>query len=249
MRSVSTGGPSIRGPSCSNEGAVTYNLRGRILRNWEWCRICLRPALRLRMTSPALPSSPLLPLADGLSREFLLHHGVCPKELTAGGALVVALAPNAREEALDDIGFAYQRRVVTEAMTLDVVERLIERLTNRAERAIELERADHEDTDDGLTTDVRDLANQPPVVRYVNLLVRDAYDAKASDIHLEAGRMGLAVRFRLDGVLTAAAEPPAELQHAVVSRIKLLAELDIAERRRPQDGRIRVRLEARELDP
>jgi general secretion pathway protein E len=200
------------------------------------------------MTSPTLPSPPLLPLAEGLSREFLLHHGVCPKELTAAGALVVALAPNAREEALDDIGLAYQRRVVTEAMTLDVVERLIERLTNRAERAIELERADHLDTDDGLTTDVRDLANQPPVVRYVNLLVRDAYDAKASDIHLEAGRMGLAVRFRLDGVLTPAAEPPAELQHAVVSRIKLLAELDIAERRRPQDGRIRVRLEARELD-
>jgi general secretion pathway protein E len=99
-----------------------------------------------------------------------------------------------------------------------------------------------------LTADVRDLANQVPVVRYVNLLVRDAYDAGASDIHLEATRIGLSARFRLDGVLAPAPEPPSELHHAIVSRIKLLAELDIAERRRPQDGRIRVRLESRELD-
>src|SRR6185436_5226895 len=101
---------------------------------------------------------------------------------------------------------------------------------------------------DDLTTDVRDLATQPPVIRFVNLLVSDAYDASASDIHLEATRTGLAVRFRVDGVLTPAPEPPQLLHHAVVSRLKLLAELDIAERRRPQDGRIRVRLESRELD-
>jgi general secretion pathway protein E len=78
--------------------------------------------------------------------------------------------------------------------------------------------------------------------------VRDAYDVAASDIHLEATRNGLAARFRVDGVLVPAPEPPSQLHHAVISRIKLLAELDIAERRRPQDGRIRVRLEARELD-
>jgi len=86
------------------------------------------------------------------------------------------------------------------------------------------------------------------VVRYVNLLVRDAYDASASDIHLEAKRQGMSVRFRLDGVLTPGPEPPRGLSQAIVSRVKLLAEMDIAERRRPQDGRIRVRLEERELD-
>jgi general secretion pathway protein E len=128
---------------------------------------------------------------------------------------------------------------------------MIERLTTRADRSIELmelARADAVGLDDDVAADVRDLATQPPVVRYVNLLVRDAYDAGASDIHLEATRQGLSARFRLDGVLSAAPEPPAHLHHAVVSRIKLLADLDIAERRRPQDGRIRVRLEARELD-
>jgi len=96
--------------------------------------------------------------------------------------------------------------------------------------------------------DARDLANQPPVIRFVNLLIREAHEARASDIHLESTRAGLVVRFRVDGVLTELPNPPKALQPAVVSRIKLLAELDIAERRAPQDGRIRARLEERELD-
>ena len=197
------------------------------------------------MTTPA--SNPLT-LADGVSREYLLHHHVCPKSLADDGRLVVAAAPTALRDALDDLSLAYRRSVVAEDATADEVERLIERLTTRAERSIELARIDADGSDDALATDVRDLANQPPVVRYVNLLVRDASDAHASDIHLEATRAGLSARFRLDGVLTPAPEPPSGLHHAVVSRIKLLAEMDIAERRRPQDGRIRVRLESRELD-
>jgi general secretion pathway protein E len=194
----------------------------------------------------SLASTAPLALADGLTREFLLHHRVCPKSVASDGTVLVATAPTALLEALDDIGCAYKARVSAEPSTADEVERLIERMTTRAERLIEIARADG--AEDDLAADVRDLANQPPVIRYVNLLVRDAYDASASDIHLEATRLGLAARFRLDGVLTPAPEPPADLHYAVVSRIKLLAELDIAERRRPQDGRIRVRLEARELD-
>ena len=196
---------------------------------------------------PPLPPTTALALAEGVSRDFLLHHRVCPRSFGENGALVVATAPDARRDALDDLSVAYRCRVVAEPATQDEVERLIERLTSREEGGVHLEHADAFGDAD-LATDVRDLANQPPVVRYVNLLVRDAYDAGASDIHLEAGRDGLTARFRLDGVLSAAPEPPAALHHAIVSRIKLLAELDIAERRRPQDGRIRVRLEDRELD-
>src|SRR5438552_11490226 len=102
--------------------------------------------------------------------------------------------------------------------------------------------------DESFTSDIRDLANQPPVVRYVNLLIREAYEAGASDIHLESTRTGLATRLRIDGVLLPGIDPPSRLDRAVVSRVKLLADLDIAERRRPQDGRIRVRLQDRELD-
>ncbi|HEU4557099.1 MAG TPA: GspE/PulE family protein [Longimicrobium sp.] len=186
-----------------------------------------------------------LPLAEGLSREFLLHHRLCPWHVTPEGTLVVAAADGSRLEGAEDLGFAYALPVAVRTTTADELERLIERLSTRGERAIELQRVG---ADDDLAADVRDLANQPPVIRYVNLLVRDAYDAGASDIHVEAERGGVTARFRLDGVLVPAPEPPPGLHAAVVSRIKLLAELDIAERRRPQDGRIRVRLEQRELD-
>jgi type II secretory ATPase GspE/PulE/Tfp pilus assembly ATPase PilB-like protein len=191
-------------------------------------------------------NDPTLTLAPGLTRDFLLHHRLCPKAVDDRGRLLVAVAPDALLGGVDDLAFAYRRPATTEIAAADEIERLVERLTTRAERSIELARASADD--DSLSTDVRDLANQPPVIRYVNLLVRDAYDAAASDIHLEATRNGLAARFRVDGVLAAAPEPPGHLHQAVVSRIKLLAELDIAERRKPQDGRIRVRLESRELD-
>jgi general secretion pathway protein E len=187
-----------------------------------------------------------LTLAVGLTREYLLHHRMCPKAADSDGTLVVAVAPDALLDGLDDIAYAYCRDVTVQDAEPDEVERLIERLTTRSQRLIEMERASS--PDDDFATDVRDLVNQPPVIRYVNLLVSDAHDIGASDIHLEATRNGLSVRFRLDGVLTEAPEPPTGLNQAVVSRIKLLADLDIAERRRPQDGRIRVKLEARELD-
>jgi general secretion pathway protein E len=187
-----------------------------------------------------------LTLASGLTREFLLHHRICPKELIDGGRVIIAATVDAYAGGIDEVAFAYEREPTVETVSREELERLIERLTTRSERTIELARVDT--GNDELATDVRDMANQPPVIRYVNLLVRDAYDAAASDIHLEATRTGLSARFRVDGVLVPAPEPPSHLHLAVVSRIKLLAELDIAERRRPQDGRIRVRLEARELD-
>ncbi|MBA3889653.1 MAG: type II/IV secretion system protein [Gemmatimonadaceae bacterium] len=188
-------------------------------------------------------------LADGLSREFLLHHRCCPARRSADGAIVVAIAPGGAADALDDIALAYRCPVTPEQVAADEVDRLIERLVTRADRSIELERgADDFNGEYDALADIRSLASEAPVVRYVNLLVRDAFEAGASDIHLEATRTGISARFRLDGALAPALEPPAELHQAVVSRIKLLAELDISERRRPQDGRIRVRLDSRELD-
>jgi hypothetical protein len=102
-------------------------------------------------TTPSSP--PPLSLAVGLSREFLLHHRLCPKQLGPDGTVIVALAPDSRPEALDDIAFAYRREVVSEEASIDEVERLIERLTTRAERAIELERGGDTESDDGLTTE------------------------------------------------------------------------------------------------
>ena len=153
-----------------------------------------------------------LALAPGLTRDYLLHHRLCPKEVNADGRLVVAATGDALLGGVEDIAFAYHRQVTCETVERPELERLIERLTTRAERSVELARIDT--TSDDLATDVRDLANQPPVIRYVNLLVRDAYDASASDIHLEATRTGLSARFRVDGVLVPAPEPASHLHHA-----------------------------------
>ena len=203
------------------------------------------------MSNLALAERPLESLPAELSRDFLAHHGLCPKVIASNGSLVVASTEGSLLDGADDIAFAYRLPFTIEPVSRSELEALIERLATRSDRSVELARVDAGSDDaagDALAADVRDLANQPPVIRYVNLLVRDAYDAAASDIHLEATRTGLSARFRLDGVLAPAPEPPSHLHHAVISRIKLLAELDIAERRRPQDGRIRVRLESRELD-
>lgn len=95
---------------------------------------------------------------------------------------------------------------------------------------------------------LRDLAREAPVVRLVNVLISRAVEARAADIHIEPFRDRLSVRYRVDGVLRAASAPPARLRAAVVSRIKIMAKLDIAERRLPQDGRILVTLRGREYD-
>lgn len=106
-------------------------------------------------------------------------------------------------------------------------------------------------SDAGATEDIdrlRDLASEAPVIRLVNLLVVNAIEARASDIHIEPFRNRLIVRYRIDGILIQANEPPARLRAAVVSRIKIMARLNIAERRLPQDGRIRFTFRGRELD-
>ncbi len=95
---------------------------------------------------------------------------------------------------------------------------------------------------------LRDLASEAPVIRLVNLLIVNAIESRASDIHIEPFRNRLIVRYRVDGILVPANEPPARLRAAVVSRIKIMARLNIAERRLPQDGRIRFTSRGRELD-
>lgn len=158
--------------------------------------------------------------------------------------LAVAVAPSHAPHAIAELASAYGQPAECTPVGDAELDQLIERIATAEARASE---SAHDD-DDWALEDVRELANQPPVARYVNLLVREAFDAGASDIHLEGSRDGLAARFRLDGVLQPAPEPPRALERAVVSRLKAMAELDVTERRRPQDGRIRVRLEERELD-
>jgi general secretion pathway protein E len=104
------------------------------------------------------------------------------------------------------------------------------------------------DIDEIPMDDLLHLANEAPVVRLVNLLLIEALEARSSDVHIEAYHDGLRVRYRVDGVLQEAPSPPPHLTAAIISRLKIMAELDIAERRLPQDGRIRLRLQNRQVD-
>jgi general secretion pathway protein E len=95
---------------------------------------------------------------------------------------------------------------------------------------------------------LKDLASEAPVIRLVNLVFERALDARASDIHIEPFESRLIIRYRIDGVMVEVESPPRRLSAAVISRIKIMASLDIAERRLPQDGRIKLRIKGRELD-
>jgi general secretion pathway protein E len=95
---------------------------------------------------------------------------------------------------------------------------------------------------------LRDLASEAPVIRLVNLVIQRAVEQRASDIHIEPFENRLKVRYRIDGVLHEVESPPAASTAAVISRVKIMAKLNIAERRLPQDGRIMLRVQGKELD-
>jgi len=95
---------------------------------------------------------------------------------------------------------------------------------------------------------LKDLASEAPVIRLVSLIITNALDMRASDIHIEPFENRLIVRYRVDGVLHEVESPPKRLSAAVISRVKIMANLDIAERRLPQDGRIRLRVQGKEID-
>jgi len=103
-------------------------------------------------------------------------------------------------------------------------------------------------TDDENIEHLRDLASEAPVIRMVNLIISRAVESRASDIHIEPFERDLRLRYRIDGVLHNVDAPPTQMRAAIISRIKLMAKLNIAERRLPQDGRIKLKVLGREID-
>jgi general secretion pathway protein E len=105
-----------------------------------------------------------------------------------------------------------------------------------------------EEQDFGDVEHLKDLASEAPVIRLVNLVLTKALESRASDIHIEPFENRLIVRYRIDGVLHEVESPPRRLSAAMISRVKIMAALDIAERRLPQDGRIKLRIQGKEID-
>jgi type IV pilus assembly protein PilB len=167
-----------------------------------------------------------------------------------GGKIVVAMSDPSNVLVLDDIRTLTGREVVPVVATATDVLAAIDRV-QRLDGSVESLAADLEEgaTDDaGDIADARELVDEAPIVKLVNLLVTRAVNDRASDIHIEPQERDLRVRYRIDGVLHEVMRPPKRIQAGVLSRIKIMAEMDIAERRIPQDGRVGLLVDGKAID-
>jgi general secretion pathway protein E len=192
------------------------------------------------------------PLARRLSPRYLEQHCILPLELDDGGTLIVAAGQPLDPTTIDELCWTFERRVkLVEAPAAEIHTAIMSASGDSLAATEDLRGADVEvvtDEEESAFDDVRALATQAPVIKLVNVLILEALKSRASDLHLESTPEGLRVRHRIDGVLHDVSRPPRVYQAAVISRIKIMANLNIAERRLPQDGRIRLRLSEREVD-
>jgi general secretion pathway protein E len=197
-----------------------------------------------------MPSA--LPVLKNLSAKYLRTYSVCPVSVE-GGLLTVATADPLNPMVVDDLRQSTGLSVKLVISAPEAIAEAIDRTYDGA-NATALQRiVEGMDEDRGAEGDedvnhLRDMAFEAPVVRLVNLLVENAIAAEASDIHIEPFEDTLRIRYRIDGILYDREAPPRRLQAAVTSRIKIMAEMNIAERRLPQDGRIRVNLHGTRID-
>ena len=206
----------------------------------------VEPVQRRDFPAPPLPLGPL-------SYKYLRHAKVLPLS-QQNGTLTVAMADPADYYTIQGLRLATGLEIVPRlARERDVVEALDASYggngngggegAESTEAELEFLSDDEEDVNH-----LRDLASEAPVIRLVNMLINRAVEQRSSDIHIEPFENELKVRYRIDGVLHDVDTPQRRLQAAIVSRIKIMAKLNIAERRLPQDGRIKLRLMGREID-
>jgi general secretion pathway protein E len=192
------------------------------------------PILEERVSARFLRESRALPLAEDESE------------------LALAMADPTDSYTVNAFEMVTGRKVKALVAIPTELEAALERLYGAGKSALGQIFGDVEQRDDiGFDADVqqlKDLASEAPVIRLVSLIITNALEMRASDIHIEPFENRLIVRYRIDGVLHEIESPPRRLSAAVISRIKIMAMLDIAERRLPQDGRIRLRVQGKEID-
>ena len=199
----------------------------------------------------ALPDAPPPALLDAVpvSVRFLKQFHVCPLSLDADGLQLWqadAHDPYAAQAVALAMGVPVHPRIGLRSEVDDLIERWFGQGRSAMGAIVETADGDNAAVDD--IEHLRDLASEAPVIRLVNLVIQRAVELRASDIHVEPFENRLKVRYRVDGVLVEGESPPANLTAAVISRIKIMARLNIAERRLPQDGRIMLRVQGKELD-
>jgi general secretion pathway protein E len=205
--------------------------------------------LRLKLVSASdFPEAPLQ--VPGIETDYLLAHLVLPLAIE-DGKLYVAMAVPQDEFTIKALRLATGLRVRPRVAVESELRAALEHLYAPPEEDESEEGhglSDFAGGDSEFVEHLKDLASEAPVIRFVNQIIARVIDLRASDIHLEPFEDGLHVRYRVDGVLQEAEKADAALAAAVTSRIKLMAHLNIAERRLPQDGRIKNRVQGHELD-
>jgi len=190
-----------------------------------------------------------------IPEDVATKHTVVPVN-RAGSTLILATADPSNIFALDDIKFLTGYNIQPVVASEDAIKRAIEKHYEQADVLDEV-MAGFDDSDIDLVQGEEELdagelgreAEDAPVVKLVNLILTDAVKRSASDIHVEPYEKSFRVRYRIDGVLYEVMKPPLKLKNALTSRIKIMSELDIAERRLPQDGRIKLKMgRGREMD-
>ncbi|MDR7562794.1 MAG: ATPase, T2SS/T4P/T4SS family, partial [Armatimonadota bacterium] len=190
-------------------------------------------------------------VARMVPHHLCIRHKVLPYARN-GDKLLVALVDPLNLLALDDVrlitGLDVEPRITTEEELLQAIHKH-HQLGSLLEQTAHVEVGPEAPVEEEISLDrLRQMVDEAPVVKLVNLILDQAIREGASDIHIEPYRHGIHVRYRIDGVLHDVLSPPKNLKAALVSRIKIMANLDIAERRRPQDGRIHLRVDGREID-
>ncbi len=189
---------------------------------------------------------PAAPEIEGMSERFLRQCRAFPIALS-DSTLTLAMADPLDFETIATVrsfcGFEIQTVLAAEQEIVDAIDKYY----GESDRQTLLPGGDDEQATADLEH-LRDMASEAPVIRLVNAMIADAVEKRASDIHIEPFEKEFRVRFRVDGVLFNQETPPRELKAAIISRLKLMAKLNIAERRLPQDGRIKLKILGREVD-
>ena len=164
-----------------------------------------------------------------------------------GERLVIAMADPGNVLAVDDIRAITGRKIITRVATRTDIENALSRLAGLDDSVTDLTEMASDGELESLTA-IESAADEAPVIKLVNTLISRAAADRASDIHIEPNEIDLLIRYRIDGLLHELMRTPRSIARAVVSRVKIMADIDIAERRRPQDGRISMRIADKAID-
>lgn len=200
-----------------------------------------------------LPKVPVV--LTGISSRFIQEHRIVPLEYR-GNVLKIAMEHPGDRATIDSLKVALAADVSVVKADPGVIDEYLKRfyeqesqainriIEDMGDRGVEFMRDDEEED----VGHLKDLASEAPIIKLVNMIITRAVESRASDIHIEPFEDELKVRYRIDGVLQDVESIPKKLQPAIVSRVKIMARLNIAEKRLPQDGRIKLKIREQEID-